>query len=278
LNVVSAEWPLENLVGVLDLFEGKAVHAIAGERAKYRSVGVCDGDPVLLVRHYCRLGVRSFYIADLDSICGQPVQEVLLHELASEIDGDLLVDTGWSGAESESAIDGICRLVNSHASFGLIAATETARSPLMLDRLLEHVAAERVWLGLDFGGGDLLVSPHLREHGFSRDSRVGAALNVMMRDGEIVGDRTHREFCVDCSLWLDHATSLGMNGVVVLDIAAVGQKCGPVTGRMCSDIKKSHPDLTIWSGGGIRDASDAMQLVQQGCDRCLVATALQGHP
>ena len=276
--MVSAEWPLENLVGVLDLSDGKAVHAIAGERAKYRPVDVCNGDPAMLVSHYRSLGVRSFYIADLDSICGQPVQDVLLHELASEIDGDLLVDTGWSGAESESAIDGICRLVDSHDSLGLIAATETAHSPLMLDRLLEHVAAERIWLGLDVCAGDLLVSRHLREHDFSPDSRVVADLNATTRDGEIVGDRMHREFCVDPRLWLDHATSLGMNGVVVLDIAAVGQKIGPVTGRMCSDIKESHPGLTIWSGGGVRDASDAMQLVQQGCDRCLVATALQGNP
>ena len=84
------------------------------------------------------------------------------------------------------------------------------------------------------------------------------------------------EFCTKPSRWVDHAVALDLHRVVILDIAAVGKQVGTVTGEVCCSIRQAYPKLTIWSGGGIRNASDANQLIRQGCDRCLIATALQG--
>lgn len=257
-----ADWPFDRLVGVIDLLAGQAVHAIAGQRAGYRQVSCCDGDAVKLVQYYLGLGIRSFYIADLDAICGKQLQATLLNALVSETDGDVIVDAGWSGSESDACLKEICRLVESHSDLGVIAATETANSPEALDRLVERVSADRIWLGLDFRSGELLVSRQLRDQRFDAEAELGADV--------------HGDFCVDADAWIAHAMAMQIHRLVVLDIAAVGKTAGPVTAEMCCKIRAANPSLTIWSGGGIRDASDAVQLMQQGCERCLVATAMQG--
>ena len=113
------EWPFENMVGVIDLLGGKAVHAIAGERAKYKPVSFCDGDAGKLLQYYQRLGIRSFYIADLDSIGGGQLQAGLLQELGAHVDGDLLVDPGWSGSESYEMLEFIGELADGHSGCGV---------------------------------------------------------------------------------------------------------------------------------------------------------------
>lgn len=261
--MVPVEWPFDHIVGVIDLLDGKAVHAVAGLRAKYRPVSFCDGDAGKLIQYYHRLGIRSFYIADLDSIAGGPLQASLLQELGSDLDGDLLVDPGWSGSESDDVLEVIGELADEHSFLGVIAATETLHSPLMLNRLVDHLAAEKVWLGLDFRAGEFRVSPQLADQEIF--GRAGSSANG------------NSDAAVNPHVWVTHATQLGINGLVILDVAAVGQSGGPVTGELCRQVRDANPGVSLWSGGGIRDASDAHGLMRQGCDRCLVATALHHH-
>lgn len=276
MTVGSTEWPFSELVGVIDLAGGKAVQAIAGEREKYQPVQSCGGDPVTLVQQYRELGIRSFYIADLDAICGQPLQLTVLDEIASEVDHDVLVDLGWSGAESASVVDAVSELIEAHSCLRIIAATETAHSPMALDRLAACIEVTRICLGLDFREGQLIVSQTLKDYHLDRHSLSP----VDFKDSTTgVGKGSNgwlAEFCTKPSRWVDHAVALDLHRVVILDIAAVGKQVGTVTGEVCCSIRQAYPKLTIWSGGGIRNASDANQLIRQGCDRCLIATALQG--
>jgi len=283
VTVGSTDWPFRRLVGVIDLAGGKAVHAIAGERSSYQPVQSCGGDPVTLVRQYRELGIRSFYIADLDAIRGQPLQTTLLDEMAAEMEGDILVDLGWSGAESKPVVQAVTALVEAHPCLGIIAATETADSPTALDRLAECIAVTRICLGLDFRQGQLVVSKNLKDRGRDRNAQTAVAFDdtAVAFDAAAV-DRGNDipewnvEFCTNSTHWVDHAITLGIHRMVILDIATVGKQVGTVTGDMCRRIKQANPNFSIWSGGGIRHASDANQLIQQGCERCLVATALQG--
>lgn len=276
MTVGSTDWPFRRLAGVIDLAGGKAVHAIAGERSSYQPVQSCGGDPVTLVQQYQELGVRSFYIADLDAIRGQPLQATLLDDMAAEMEGDVLVDLGWSGAESEPVVQAISALVESHSCLGIIAATETADSPTALDRLAECIAVTRICLGLDFRDGQLVVSQNLKDRGLNRNAQTAVAFDDAAVDrGDSIA-RRQEEFCTSSTRWVDHAITLEIARMVILDIAAVGRQVGTVTGEICCNIKQANPNFSIWSGGGIRDASDAVHLIQQGCDRCLVATALQG--
>lgn len=276
MTVSSAKWSFGELAGVVDLSRGRAVHAIAGDRPCYEPIPACGGDAIALVQKYRELGIRSFYIADLDAISGQSLQAALLDEMAGEADGDVLVDLGWSGTESEAVVDVIAALVESHSHLGVIAASETARSPKSLNRLAEHVASERICLGLDFRRGHFLISdklknemhhPHARSEldGDEEMSKRGMSVNELAPD-----------FGTIPSHWISHAITLEIQRLVILDLASVGKQVGAVTANVCRDIKQTYPNLRIWSGGGIRNPSDANHLIQQGCDRCLIATALHG--
>ena len=63
------------VVPVIDLKDGTAVHAVRGERERYRPVNSTlagdDGDPLALARAFrSALGLDELYVADLDAIGG----------------------------------------------------------------------------------------------------------------------------------------------------------------------------------------------------------------
>ena len=75
------------VVGVIDLKGGAAVHAVRGERERYRPLG----DPLALAR---RFGLEELYVADLDAITGGAVQDEIIAALARE--ARVMVDAGAS--------------------------------------------------------------------------------------------------------------------------------------------------------------------------------------
>jgi phosphoribosylformimino-5-aminoimidazole carboxamide ribotide isomerase len=75
------------VVGVIDLQGGTAVHAVRGERERYRPLG----DPLSVARRY---GLDELYVADLDAITGGGVQSDVIAALARE--ARVMVDAGDS--------------------------------------------------------------------------------------------------------------------------------------------------------------------------------------
>ena len=81
------------VIPVLDLRQGRAVHAIGGDRSRYgvvRSALAPDahGDPLVLARAFRRrLGSRRCYVADLDALMGDSPQLDLLARLADPSQG-----------------------------------------------------------------------------------------------------------------------------------------------------------------------------------------------
>jgi phosphoribosylformimino-5-aminoimidazole carboxamide ribotide isomerase len=73
------------VVGVIDLQGGTAVHAVRGERERYRPLG----DPLALARRY---GLDELYVADLDAIAGVGTNDSIIAALARE--ARVLVDAG----------------------------------------------------------------------------------------------------------------------------------------------------------------------------------------
>ena len=91
------------LIPVLDLLRGQAVHARAGQRKTYRPVQSAllpgrAGDAVALARAYhTMLGAWRCYVADLDAIEGWTPQYKVIRALADPEHGfgeGLLVDGG----------------------------------------------------------------------------------------------------------------------------------------------------------------------------------------
>lgn len=232
------------LVGVIDLRGGQAVHAVAGQRHRYRPVEhpslACTGDPQQLVGHFLSLGIVQLYLADLDAIVSATPQTELLDNLIQSVPNDchVMIDIGWRGDESAAR----CRQLQSWRDrfprLAFIAASETAGSAVAAERLRSLVGRDRVIAGLDYF--DL------------------AWLNAKF---------TERD-------WLAVLERLGIDRLLVLDLNTVGTRQGPTTGPVCRRLKTRFPASTVFTGGGIRNAEDLRQLRQCGGDHFLVATAL----
>jgi phosphoribosylformimino-5-aminoimidazole carboxamide ribotide isomerase len=241
-DLLSAE-TIHRLIGVIDLLQGRAVHAVAGDRDHYRPVEFCDGDPRTLGDHYARLGVSRLYIADLDAITGGPIQVESIDRICrTAVAGETLVDIGWTGDEDDGKDREVAKLSAKYPHMLWIAATESARWVAALEKLAGSVGPARALIGLDYRGGELIAE-----------------------DGD---ERS----------WIEHAVQLQCGGAVILDLASVGTSRGPSTLEICRRVRRLGPTLPLYSGGGIRSADDVRLLTEAGCDRCLVATALHQFP
>jgi HisA/HisF family protein len=122
------------VVGVIDLKGGTAVHAVRGERERYRPIG----DPLEIAPRY---GLDELYVADLDAIAGTGGNDSIIAALARE--ARVMVDAGVSEpGRAEALLDlGVDRVV---------VGTETLTDAAALDRLPDAV------LSLDLHDGRVL--------------------------------------------------------------------------------------------------------------------------
>jgi phosphoribosylformimino-5-aminoimidazole carboxamide ribotide isomerase len=67
---------------------------------------------------------------------------------------------------------------------------------------------------------------------------------------------------------------IGIQRMIVLDLARVGVGEGTGTAALCRRIRELAPSCHLVAGGGIRGLADLRELVGAGCDGALVATAL----
>ncbi len=226
-----------SLLPVIDLKQGKAVHAVAGNRDSYQPLRSCwsnsPGDvQKLLGEMRTKLGLNEFYVADLDAIAGVGHHQPLIR---------LLVQEGYhlwldAGVKTLGEVDELVQLGVEH----IILASETMRQDDW-HRLREHTACNKLVFSLD------LYQDKLRGKLFDR----GDPLEVV-----------------------EQVKSWGIRRVIVLDIFSVGTSSGCPTLELCQRIKANHPELHLITGGGIRSLADIEQLEQAGIERVLVSTWL----
>jgi phosphoribosylformimino-5-aminoimidazole carboxamide ribotide isomerase len=226
------------VVPVIDLKDGTAVHAVRGERERYRPVRSTlagdEGDPLAVARAFrSALGLDELYVADLDAIGGTGEHDACVGALASE--ARVLVDAGVSEpARARALLD-----LGAHR---VIVGTETLSGPAALDRLLAELPAGALILSVDLRHGRAL-SPHPQLAGL-------AALDAVA-----------------------HLHRTGLREAIVLDLARVGSGAGPDV-ALIADIHEAFPDLELLAGGGVRDVEDLRALDAAGAAGALVATAL----
>jgi phosphoribosylformimino-5-aminoimidazole carboxamide ribotide isomerase len=226
------------VVPVIDLKDGTAVHAVRGERERYRPVRSViagnDGDPLSLVRAFrSELGLDELYVADLDAITGEGELSAAIAALAREV--RVMVDAGVSEPERARALLEL-------GAHRVIVGTETLTGPDALDRLLAELPDGAVVLSVDLRDGRVL-SPDPRLAGLP-------ALDAVAR--------LHRR---------------GLREAIVLDLARVGSGAGLDVG-LIAELHAAFPDLALLAGGGVRDVEDLRALDEAGAAGALVATAL----
>jgi phosphoribosylformimino-5-aminoimidazole carboxamide ribotide isomerase len=227
------------LIPVIDLKSGVAVHAVRGERERYRPLRseiVSGSDPVQVARAVREaLGLEELYVADLDAIEGGAGQHEVVAALAQE--AQVMVDAGVCEVAA-------VRLLLELGAARVVIGTETLADRAALGRLRAELPDAPIVLSLDLRAGRV-VSPD------AELARLGAAEA------------------------LARLSPSGVREVIVLDLARVGSAAGPDV-ALVRELSTRFPDCHVLAGGGVRDAADLHALAEAGAAGALVATAIHG--
>jgi phosphoribosylformimino-5-aminoimidazole carboxamide ribotide isomerase len=228
-----------HVIPVIDLQRGVAVHAVRGDRERYRPLRsrIAEGsDPVHLTRAVReRFGLDELYVADLDAIGGGPANSDVVAALARE--GHVMVD---AGAASATAVARLLELGVARVVIG----TESLPDAEAFRRLRAELPDAPLVLSLDLRGGRL-ISPDPALSGM-------AAVDALARLAEA-----------------------GAREVIVLDLMRVGSGEGPGV-TLLGELHARFPEVELLAGGGVRHAADLQALAGAGTSGALIATALHG--
>jgi uncharacterized protein related to proFAR isomerase len=249
------------VVGVIDLKDGTAVHAVRGERERYRPVQSViaseDGNPLALARAFCsELGLDELYVADLDAITGRS-------EHAARSDAATRSDPAAAsagGAPHHTAL--LAALAREARVMVDAGVTEPAAARALLD-----LGAERVIVGTEtLSGGDAL------ERLLAELPDGAVILSVDLRERRVLSPDPQLAglTAIDALRLLPRVRE-----AIVLDLARVGSGAGPDV-ALIAEIHATFPGLELLAGGGVRDAGDLRALDAAGAAGALVATALHG--
>jgi phosphoribosylformimino-5-aminoimidazole carboxamide ribotide isomerase len=235
------------IIPVIDLSGGVAVHARAGDRATYqpvRSVLLPDGagDPIALIRAFReQLGAGSCYLADLDAIAGGAVQSAAIRHMAEPegAAGPLLVDAGTDSP------DRALELLSYGASV-VVVGLETLRDFAGLVEVIDAVGTSRVVFSLDLRMGGPLVHSRFEP----RDGPMTDALSLAAQ-----------------------AIEAGATCLLVLDLGRVGTGRG-LDLELLEKLRRRFPHVRLLAGGGVGNPRDLERMRDAGCDGALVASAL----
>jgi len=227
------------VVGVVDLRNGCAVHARAGDRSRYEPVeriadaAIQPGDAVAIARVYRdRWGIDELYVADLDAIAGWTPQDRRVSELTA-------LAAVWldAGVASENRARRALTLGIARVIVGL----ETLTSWDALREITSAVGGARVAFSLDLRGGELMAR------------------------GDIAREPVH--------VVASRAVTAGVGSLIVIDVTRVGTGLG-LDLELIRRIRRESPATELLAGGGIRNLEDVCGLADAGCDGVLIATAL----
>jgi len=236
------------IIPVLDLAGGVAVHAQAGDRTRYAPLTSelapdATGDPVVLLRAFhAILGVHECYVADLDAIQGGALQRTLLRQLAAfhtGFAGALLVDAGTRHP------GGALEVLSCGAS-EVVVGLETLHAFADLAKIVDVIGPTRLVFSLDLKLGTPILHPAMQD-------ASGAGPDVLSLAAQ--------------------AITAGVTTLLLLDLGRVGTGCGVDLGLL-ETLRRGFPRARLLAGGGVLTRRDLDRMRDAGCDGALVASAI----
>jgi phosphoribosylformimino-5-aminoimidazole carboxamide ribotide isomerase len=227
------------VIPVLDIRQGRAVHAVAGDRAYYgplRSILHGCPDPMALARAGREAwGLTDLYLADLDAILEESPPDLALYRALRGLGLDLWVDAGVRDADDLPELLG--------AGVGrVVVGLETVRGPGALAGIVDEAGADRVVFSLD------------------------------LREGRPMFDTIPRWGTDDPSELALRAIASGVRRIIRLDLARVGTGRGAgEPGRIT--VEAGGP-VEWFVGGGITGLDEIRRLARAGFGGVLVGSAL----
>jgi phosphoribosylformimino-5-aminoimidazole carboxamide ribotide isomerase len=225
------------VIPVLDLLDGKVVHAVGGRRQEYQPI-VSKWTSSVQAKEVARalmeqFGFREFYVADLDAIAGRPPNRPALEALRS-LGLHCWLDGGVRDVATARQVAEMAETV--------VVGLETIDGPDALRAITRELPLPRLVFSLDLRAGQPLGD-------------AGAWDQASPK--EIAGQ----------------ALALGVERILVLDLARVGLNAGPGSLELCEWLIAQSACRETSLGGGVRGPGDLQSLRRCGINAVLVASA-----
>jgi phosphoribosylformimino-5-aminoimidazole carboxamide ribotide isomerase len=230
------------VIPVLDLKDGRAVHAKGGRRDHYQPIQSIlhpSSNPMALAQAFhAILGLATLYLADLDAITG--------FDRAQDLYRDLIAAglRSWIDAGVSDGCSAAGLLTLDRREVSIVAGLETLKGPRELAEIVKLAGCEHVVFSLDlFDGKPLIAAPEVWK---SADPMTLA----------------------------EEAVAVGIRQILLLELSRVGTGDGLGTGELFRGIRDSHPGVRLYAGGGISRIEEVIDLKHAGAAGVLIGSAL----
>ena len=226
------------IIPVLDILDSKAVHAIKGERAKYKPLNLKlmkSSNPVEIVEFLNKeFNFKEFYIADLDAIIKKNPNFKLLLKILDNSSIQVMLDPGIVNKDD----------LLTYSKFKLnklILGLETMENINVIKESLEI-----------FGHNKIIISIDMYKEKIISNIKQLKSQNILQVINTI--------------------EKFGVKEVILLDLFRVGQKIGGIPPLYIEIRKQFNGNILI--GGGIKDFNDLLMYKDEEFSGILIATAL----
>lgn len=241
-----------DVIAVLDLKGGQVVHAVAGNREKYQPVQsiLCDSAEIndVVEGMVRKLGISTFYIADLDAISGQEGNlEKISHLIQTYKNKEYLSGkTQFFFDAGVTDIQGVEKLLTAQID-KVIIGTETLLSLTALQDILARFGADKIILSLDLRHGKVLTK--------TQELKMGTPLEGLTK-----------------------LLALGLKNVMLIELDRVGTGKGLnkelILGALQLMNEYGEGKCSLFLGGGVGSLDEILTLRAWGIHGVMLATML----
>ncbi|TES98485.1 MAG: hypothetical protein E3J90_05810 [Promethearchaeota archaeon] len=226
------------IIPVIDILNSQAVHAIKGEREKYKplkSVLINNSNPTrIALKLKNKYLFNEFYIADLDAILQKKPNITIISKILDIPGVEIMIDPGIKTKK------------NAEKYFklnlkSLILGLETLRDLKVIMECLELFDTNRIVVSIDMYNE--VIQTNIRE--FKNQD-----IPEIVRKIE----------------------DLGVVNIILLDLFKVGQKMGGISALYLKIREQFNGEILI--GGGIKDLQDIKDYKSNNFSGVLIGTAL----
>ena len=226
------------IIPVIDILDSKAVHAIKGERAKYKPLEsklINSSDPIEIIKLLKqKFNFREFYIADLDAIIKYSPNLEILSKILKIPEIDVIIDPGIKDKED-------LLKYSQYKIKKLILGLETINDYNIINEGLRILGKYKLIVSLDMFKGKVISK--------IKDLRNQNPLNVVNK-----------------------LKRFGVKELILLDLFRVGQKIGGIPQVYLKILKNFKGAVLV--GGGIKDLMDLTSYYNNKFSGVLIATSL----
>jgi len=226
------------IIPVIDILNSKAVHAIKGERTKYKpliSELFKSSDPIEIIKilnH--RYNFKEIYLADLDAIIKKKPNYEIISKITKFQNFKIILDPGI--VKSEDILK-----FSRFKLKKLILGLETINSFEVIRDSLKIFGIDKIVISVDMFKGKIITK--------IRDLKNESLLNTILK-----------------------LKNLGVGELILLDLFRVGQKLGGVPQSYLKIREAFDGDILV--GGGIKNFNDLLNYNRENFSGVLLATAL----